>query len=103
MQRGKWAWPASTGKAGDWMVCRVASSNKIQSLGPKECESPGFFPPLVPREPLNLPYLPTSSDHPPERFSVHLPPLFPSSIPACFPLLAFLFSFVFQGGARSAV
>lgn len=55
VQRGKWAWPASGGEAGDWTVRGAASSNKIQSLGPKECESPGFFPPLVPREPLTLP------------------------------------------------
>lgn len=36
------------GETGDWTVRGAASSNKIQSLGPKECESPGFFPPLLP-------------------------------------------------------
>lgn len=44
--RGRWAWPAFAGKAGDWTVRGAASSNKIQSLRPKECESPGFFPTL---------------------------------------------------------
>lgn len=36
------------GETGDWTVRGAASSNKIQSLVPKECESPGFFPPLLP-------------------------------------------------------
>lgn len=44
--RGSWAWPAFAGKAGDWTVRGAASSNKIQSLRPKECESPSFFPTL---------------------------------------------------------
>jgi len=43
---GGWAWPASAGEANDWTVRGAASSNKIQSLRPKECESPGFFPTL---------------------------------------------------------
>lgn len=44
--RGRWAWPAFAGEADDWTVRGAASSNKIQSLRPKECESPGFFPTL---------------------------------------------------------
>lgn len=46
VRRGRWAWPAFAGEAGDWTVRGAASSNKIQSLRPKECESPGFFPTL---------------------------------------------------------
>lgn len=53
----------TTPEAADWTDRWSASSNKIQSLGPKECESPSFFPPL-----------PLGASHPPAPFAVHRSP-----------------------------
>jgi hypothetical protein len=101
VRRGKWAWSALAGEAEDWTVRGAASSNKIQSLGAKECESPGFFPTLgVLRggEPLTIPL-----------FSPLPPPTIPTVVAVslrsfALPLFpVYLFSFASQEGARSAV
>lgn len=93
VRRGKWAWPVFAGETDDWTVRGAASSNKIQSLGPKECESPGFFPTLgVPRggEQLSVPlFSPLPPPPPPPPFPTVAVVFVRSSIHPLFPPFSF--------------